>query len=251
MQNSILSQLQVNKDIPVPLYYQLEQSLLRLIKKNVLSEGDLIPSEIDISTRLNISRPTVRQALNSMVESGYLVRNRGIGTFVTKPKITDQFFIKLESYNDEMLRQDLVPKTKVLSFKKIRGIERINEKLNLDYSKSLIHLERLRYADDTPIVYLDTYLPYDEFSELLSFNLEQHSLYDLMKTKAGYDVEHAQRYIESVLAKEHEAKLLEIDVNDPICLTKSTSYVKDNKPVEYSVARYRGDKTKFLVEIYK
>lgn len=251
MSNDILNKIKLNKDVPIPLYYQLEQNLLALIEEGVFVEGDLIPTEKELSNFLEISRPTVRQALNSLVDSGYLIRNRGVGTFVTKPKLTDQFFVKLESYNDELIKQDRVPHTEVLRFKEIPAIDHVNKKLNLDLHKSLLHLQRLRYADDCPIVYLDTYMPYDTFQLLLQENLAENSLYSLMNEVCGIVVTHAQRYIEAVPARANEAKLLKIEENAPICLTRSVSFTDNKIPIEYSIARYRGDKTKFLVEIYK
>lgn len=82
----------IDKQAPIPLYYQLKQQILRHISEGTLQFGDLLPSEAEICEKLKISRPTVRQAMGDLTAEGYLTRQKGKGTFVARPKIQGAFF---------------------------------------------------------------------------------------------------------------------------------------------------------------
>lgn len=250
MQLSELRQA-VSKDAPVPLYYQLKSQILKQIKNGSLQVGDLIPSESELCEALNISRPTVRQALSELVSEGYLSRQKGRGTFVTKPKIDGRFFQKLQSFNREMLQKGLTPSTRVLQFEAQPAPPHICQKLNIPEGGKAIYLKRLRYADGEPLVMLETYLPYVPFAGLLEEDLEHESLYSLLEERYHACVTRVSREMEAVNATAAEARLLEITRNQAICLVHTIAYTQEGIPVEYSVARYRGDRNRFSLELYR
>jgi GntR family transcriptional regulator len=170
---------------------------------------------------------------------------------VSRPKVKDQFLSKLVSFNQEMLDKGKIPKTVVLALERLPGTPEFNEKLNLPFDAPLIHLSRLQSADDVNTVYLDTYLSYDRFPGLLDINFTVQSLYQVLEETYHVCVIRAQREIEAVNARKNEAALLNIAPNKALCLVRTLSYEAGSaQPVEYSVARYRGDMTKFTVEIY-
>lgn len=247
-----LSRITLDRNIPIPLYYQLKKQILELVEKGELLPGDMLPPENDLCEVLQVSRPTIRQAFRELVEEGYLIRYKAKGTFVAAPKVKDQFLSKLESFNQEMLDKGMVPKTVVLALEQLPGTPEFNEKLNLPFDAPLIHLSRLRSADDVNTVYLDTYLSYDRFPGLLDINFTIHSLYQVLEESYHVRVDRAQREIEAVNARKNEAALLDIAPNKALCLVRTLSYEAGAaQPVEYSIARYRGDMTKFTVEIYR
>ncbi len=247
-----LSRIVLDRNTPVPLYYQLKKQILELIEQAELLPGNMLPPESDLCEMLQVSRPTIRQAFRELVEEGYLIRYKAKGTFVATPKVKDQFLSKLESFNQEMLEKGKVPKTLVLALERLPGSPELNEKLKLPFDAPLIHLSRLRSADDVQTVYLDTYLAYDRFPGLLDINFAVHSLYQVLEETYHVRVDRAQREIEAVNARKNEAALLNIAPNKALCLVRTLSYeAGSTQPVEYSVARYRGDMTKFAVEIYR
>ena len=107
----------LNKNIPIPLYYQLKTILLEYIREEHKDLEKPIPTEVEISEYFGISRPTVRQAINELVVEGYLYRVKAKGTFVSKPKISQDFLLTLDSFNNEMRKKGLVPSTKILERK--------------------------------------------------------------------------------------------------------------------------------------
>jgi len=152
-----------------------------------------IPKEIEIGEILEISRSTVRQAINKLVSEGYLYRMKAKGTFVSKPKVDEGFFQKLESFNQEMLLKGLKASTKIISLKAVKGIDNINSKLGISLEERLVYLCRLRFADDEPVVYLETYLPYDKYKALLNEDFTNLSLYAVLEQKFNSRVVRAVR----------------------------------------------------------
>lgn len=241
----------VNKEIPVPLYYQLKEQLLRRIENGTLRVGDLIPSEAEFCETLNISRPTVRQALNELVTEGHLNRQKGRGTFVTRPKVDGRFFQKLESFDKEMMQKGLTPSTQVLQFEVQQGSELVCRKLGLPTGSKVLYLQRLRFTDGEPLVFLDTYLPYSSFPRLLEEDFARYSLYAVLESQYGACVTRVSREMEAVNATVAEAKMLRIAKNQAVCMVGTVAYTREGVPVEYSVARYRGDRNRFSVELYR
>jgi GntR family transcriptional regulator len=247
-----IDSIKLDKYVPIPLYYQLKKQVLKLIDESVLKEGDMIPPENDLCGLLGVSRPTIRQAFSELVAEGYLSRYKGKGTFVSKPKVEERFFSRLETFNKEMLSKGLTPKTEVIVLEKLQGPQEANEKLNLSLDAALIHLSRLRLADNIPLVLLDTYLPFDQYSKLMKVDFSVHSLYDSLEKLCHVRVNRVRREIEAVNAPAKDAELLQISKNKALNMVKTIAWSGDSpNPVEFSVARYRGDLNKFTVELVR
>ena len=239
----------IDKQAPIPLYYQLKQQILRHISEGTLQFGDLLPSEAEICEKLKISRPTVRQAMGDLTAEGYLTRQKGKGTFVARPKIQGGFFQKLQSFEEEMRQRGLVPSTRVLRLALIDGDSRSCDALGIPEGDRVILLERLRFANGEPIVWVETYLPYQRFPRLLAVDFERQSLYRELEHTYLVPVERVVREIEAVNATAREAELLEIQKNAALCFVKTIAYDYDGVPVEYSRAHYSGDRNRFSVEL--
>jgi len=180
-----------------------------------------------------------------------LTRQKGKGTFVSRPKIDVRFLQKLESFNNQMRQKGLVPSTKVLSLSKVPSVQRINEKLMLGPDEPLISLMRLRYGDGEPVVSVDTFIPYARFPDMLNQDFEHGSLYERLESLYDARVCRVHREIEAANANRREAELLGIEHGSAICLVKTVGYTDADLPVEYSVARYRGDRNKFSIDLYR
>lgn len=243
----------LHKDIPVPLYYQLKLQLLADIKEGRLRVGDMLPPECRMCEQLGVSRPTVRQAMGELVTEGHLTRCKGKGTFVAAPTVRPidaRFFQGLQSFNEEMLQKGLVPSTRVLALEKVTDRPDVCEKLRMGEDNRLIHLNRLRSADGQPLVVVETWVPYARFRGLLDENFEEKSLYALMDQKYGLHVDRATRQFEAASVSPDDAKLLGMDAGRPVCRVYTSAFSSD-MPVEYSVARYRGDRNIFTVELFR
>lgn len=235
----------IDKNSPVPLYYQLYTYIETLIKEDKLKEGDRLPPEDELVNILKISRPTIRQAYKELATKGYIQRRRSKGTIVTKPKVLNKFLSELTNYYNELSEQDIKVKTKILTFEVVSSKQEASEVLGCD---KLIHLTRLRYSDNTPLVYIDTFLPYEQYQELLGYDLEKESLYETMK-KIGASVESVRRVIKASLCKQEIAGHLEMENDEPILYSRTIGKDKDGKPIEYSIACYNGAIAEFQIDL--
>jgi len=222
-----------------------------LIDSGALKVGDMLPPENELCARLSVSRPTVRQALSELVSEGWLTRQKGKGTFVSRPKIDVRFLQKLESFNDQMRQKGLTPTTKVLSLQKAPGVRRINEELLLEPDEPLLSLMRLRFGDGEPVVSVDTFIPLAQFPAMLEQDYEHCSLYERLESLYNARIFRVHREIEAANANRREAELLQIEHGSAICLVKTIGFTDTDLPVEYSVARYRGDRNKFSIDLYR
>lgn len=240
----------IDKTVPIPLYFQLKQLILSEIKNGRYKSGDVIPTENEISDAFQISRTTVRQAVTELVQEGWLYRVKSKGTFVSLPKINQDFIKKLESFNDQILRSGMEPSTEVLEFKAIPATEVVAKHLEIKENDSVIYLHRKRLADGEPIVTIKTYLPYAECSFVLDHNLEQERLYGILSQSSATTVFRVERIVEAVEAIAEDVNLLNIKKGKPIQHFTSIGYSTFGKPIEYSLARYRGDRNSFEITVF-
>lgn len=243
----------LHKDIPVPLYYQLKLQLLADIREGRLQVGDMLPPECDLCKSLGVSRPTVRQAMSELVAEGHLTRCKGKGTFVAAPSVRPvdaRFFSGLQSFNEEMLQKGLVPSTQVLSVEVVDDRPDIAQNLRLTGDTRLVHLSRLRSANDQPLVVVETWLPYKRFAGIEREDLVRNSMYALMEEKHGVRVDRCTRQFEAASVSPEDARLLGMEAGRAVCRVYTLAYCSD-EPVEYSVARYRGDRNIFTVELFR
>jgi GntR family transcriptional regulator len=251
MVNTYLS-IKLDKNVPIPLYYQLKRQILSLIENSIIKEGDMLPPENELCEQLEVSRPTIRQALMELVSDGYLDRYKGRGTFVSKPKVDDRFFSKLESFNNEMRSKGLTPHTKVLIKQEIKGPHEANERLQIPLDAPIIYLSRLRSVDKVPLVYVETFLSFEKYDKVMDVDLSVNSLYDSLEEIYHVRVSRVRREIEAINAPRQDAELLEIAKNKAVSLVKTVSFSENSPdPIEFSIARYRGDLNKFSVDVYR
>jgi len=241
---------QIDKSVPVPLYFQLKTLILNEIKNGCYKTNDLIPTEKDLSDMFKISRTTVRQAITELVSEGWLYRVKSKGTFVSQPKISQDFIKKVESFNDQIQRAGMIPSTEVLSLKVVKASETIASRLELKKNDAVIYLHRKRLADNEPIVTIETFLPYEDCAFLLTHDLEQERLYSILNEHKDTVIFQVKRIVEALEANESDKKYLNIEIGKPIQHFTSTGYNASGKPIEFSLARYRGDRNSFEITVF-
>ncbi|MCK4257471.1 MAG: GntR family transcriptional regulator [Halanaerobiales bacterium] len=239
-----------NRNKPVPLYYQLKEMIKKQIENKDLKPRDCLPSEREYSERFQISRMTVRQAITELVNEGLLYRQQGKGTFVADPKI-EQGLMKLTSFTEDMLKRGLEPSARLLSIENRIADERIANILNLDENRQIIIIKRLRLADGESMAIEACHLSHSIFSEIVSEDLENKSLYKLLETRYKINLVRAKQVIEPATAQLEDVKLLNVQLGDPILVLGRTTFDQNDNPVEFVSSRYRGDRYKFFVELKK
>lgn len=240
----------INRNTPVPLYFQLKTLILDEIKSGNYEVGSLIPTEKEFSDSFLLSRTTIRQAITELVQEGWLYRVKSKGTFVAQPKISQDFIKKLESFNDQILRAGKTPSTEVLEFKTINANSSVAKNLQLKEGAPVIYLYRKRLADGEPIVTIETYLPHSTCFFVLEHDLEQERLYSILGKSKDTSVFRVVRTVEAVEADKNDEKHLSIKKGKPIQHFSSIGYNVYDSPIEYSLARYRGDRNRFEITVF-
>jgi GntR family transcriptional regulator len=147
----------INRNSKLPLYHQLYEILRSNITRGEWQPGDVIPPESELIDRYQVSRTTVRQVLDMLVNEGLIYRQRGRGTFVAHPTV-EQALVRIISFTEDMRQRGFKPGTKVLSSGLVPAPRDIAEKLGVEPGEELARLERLRLADDEPMSIEDSYL---------------------------------------------------------------------------------------------
>lgn len=235
----------------MPYYFQLKKLLVKEIKKGRLKPGQQIPSEFKLCEQFKVSRTVVRQAISSLVQSGYLNREKGRGTFVTRPKIAENLFQNLTGTYEDMLARGIKLDTKVLEQTKCEADSEILERLKLEPGELVIKIKRLRFINNEPIALVTTYLPYEICPSLLEEDLTNQSLYGVLEEKYALRIAHGRRSLEAVSADRQIAALLGVKIGTPLMLLNSISYLEDGRPIEYFSALHRGDRSKFVVSLIR
>jgi GntR family transcriptional regulator len=241
----------IDHSSPLPYYFQLKELLVKEIKKGRLKPGQQIPSEFKLCEQFKVSRTVVRQAISSLVQNGYLNREKGRGTFVTKPKITENLFQNLTGSYEDMLTRGIKLVTKVLEQTKWEADSKILEGLKLKPGELVIKIKQLRFISNEPIALVTTYLPYEICPSLLEEDLTNQSLYGVLEEKYALRIAHGRRSLEAISADRQIAALLGVKVGTPLMLLNSISYLEDGRPIEYFSALHRGDRSKFVVSLIR
>lgn len=237
----------LDKSVPIPLYFQLKEVIIGEIKNGHYKKDSLIPTEKEFMETYQISRTTVRQAMTELVQEGWLYRIKSKGTFVSVPKISHNFIQTLESFNEQMERVGSVAKTEVLELKKVKAPAQVAEGLGIKEGDAVVYLYRKRFADDEPVVLQKAYLRFDTCSFLLDKDFSKESLYKSLADNPSTKIVKAKRVVEVDEAVEEDSRYLQVAVGKPMQIFITTGYNAAGEAVEFSLARYRGDRSRFEV----
>lgn len=238
----------MNLNNKIPRHLFIQQDLLKKIQSGDYAQGQLIPKESELTDIYQVSRPTVRQAIQYLVNEGYLERRKRRGTIVKQQKINQEFTHIIESYDSEMNRKGLHPKTKVLTFKIDKATYNIASNLHINEYDDVYKLVRLRYAENKPIVLVTTYLPVKLLPNFLDNDFTSEKLYSVLE-KINFPILQIRRKLDVLKADETTSDLLDIEEGDPIFYFHSTAFTHDRLPIEYSISKYRGDINSFIFEL--
>lgn len=245
----MLGDEKLDKSVPIPLYFQLKTLLLDAIKRGDYPVDSMIPTEKELSEMFQISRTTVRQAITEMVQEGWLYRIASKGTFVARLKIKQDFIKRLETFNEQMTRSGYRPSTELLEMKITEMPSQLRSQFALADATKFVYLYRRRFADDDPIVTVETYLPYEKCAFVLSHNFTEESLYNVLATSDKTRICRVNRVLEAVAANGQDVENLKLRRGKPIQLSTTIGYNNADEAIEYSIARYRGDRNRFEVDL--
>ncbi|GGV29844.1 GntR family transcriptional regulator [Streptomyces griseoflavus] len=245
MDPTVQLELGVDRGSPVPLYFQLSQQLESAIERGVLTPGTLLGNEIELAARLGLSRPTVRQAIQSLVDKGLLVRRRGVGTQVVHSQVKRP--LELSSLYDDLEAAGQRPATRVLVNTVVTASADVAAALAVAEDSEVHRLERLRLTHGEPMAYLCNYLP-SGLLDLDTGQLEATGLYRLMRA-AGITLHSARQTIGARAATAAEAERLGERTGAPLLTMQRVTFDDTGRAVEFGTHTYRPDRYSFEFQL--
>lgn len=228
-------EIAVDRTSPVPLYFQIAEQMAAAIQRGDLAPGDRLDSEIQMADRLGLSRPTVRQAIQHLVDKGLIARRRGVGTQVIRGEVRRS--VELTSLYDDLLRAGQQPTTSVLELTTVPAIAEVAAALGVPVGAQVQHVRRLRFADGEPLAVMRNWLPTD-LATLTMEALQAKGLYAILRA-AGTTIRGAHQRIGARAATAAEAQMLGERRGAPLLTMTRTGYDDQGRIVEHGAHIYR------------
>ena len=237
--------LTIDRSSPVPLYFQVAQHLEDAIITGKIPPGTVFDNEVLLADQLGLSRPTMRRAMQHLVDKGLIVRRRGIGTRVVQPKVRRP--LELTSLYDDLAGSGQAPTTDVLSFETIAASAEIAEPLGVDVDDEVVRIVRLRSARENPIAKMTNYLPV----KAVDFDAEalvEHGLYELLRGQ-GVQLHSASQTVGARNSTAAEAKLLAEPRGAALLTMQRITYDDHGRVVEYGTHIYAASRYSFEINL--
>lgn len=237
--------LKIDHNSPIPLHAQVERLLRELIKRPEYKDGKFIPNEIELAKSLEISRSTLRLAINRLVYEELLVRKKGVGTKVAQQKFSSKSKNWL-SFSHEMKNRGLQVKNFELHVTWVVPVPAVAQFFDIAENEKVLKLERLRGKPEDPFVYFISYFhPRVGLTGDEDFSLP---LYDIIEQQSNITAYLSQEEIDAKAANKFIAEKLEIAIGEPVLSRKRYVYDQNEKPIEYNIGYYRADSFTYKVE---
>jgi len=232
------------------LYAEIEKTIATEIARGEYRPGDQLPTEDALLLRFQVSRITVRRAIQNLVSRGLLEIRRGLGTFVLSPQIKAEL-TKLTGFVEDMNATGRKATARVMSQSVVAASARVAERLQLAKGTKVMQIKRVRLADGVPISFDETYLPLSLGMQIVRNDLRLHPIFTLLEEEFGVPLVEADYELEAVIANKAVADALQVRVGSPIFQIERTSMTTGNQPVDYEVLSYRGDLVRFVTKLVR
>lgn len=228
-----------------PIYIQIHNDLKESIENGKWKVGDRLPSERELADQYDVSRMTLRQAVQTLVDEGILERRVGSGTYVAREKVQEKMS-GITSFTQLMEDQGKVPSSKIISYRITIPSLSEQEHLRLNDHDQILRMERIRYADQVPICFEVATVPYRIVKSYQRSQITK-SLYQTLQAH-GLKIGHAQQTVSAASASEKSANYLNIKRGAPILKLRQITQLDTGMPFEYVRTEYAGERFEFYLE---
>ncbi|MCF4172273.1 GntR family transcriptional regulator [Vibrio sp. McD22-P3] len=232
-----------------PRYLQIADTLIEKISNGELSAGSILPTEGELQKEFDVSRVTIRKAMQLLVDKDLLFRQRGSGTYVKAPKAQHNA-LQLSGFVEEVSAQGKTPSSKIITFELIECNELVADKLKVSIGEEVYSIRRLRMIDDEPEVLEHTYLPVSLFPDL-SIKAMRSSKYDYIEKTKGLKIKLSRQSIKPEILNKKTADELNMDMADPVIRVDSVGELESGIVFEYTVHYFRVNQYSFDYIAYR
>ncbi len=240
----LAKQFEIDTASFTPAYFQLAQMLHREVMNGNLRPGDRIPSENELSEEYSVSRMTARKAIGLLAEKGVVRREKGKGTFVSRPRIEGGLFL-IPDLHDEMRMQGLSADVRLLGVKVVPAGKKATAMLGIRKKEKVIYLERLLTGGGEPLVLDRKHILLDRSQPLLESELGHGSMEDLFAGNPGMAPVRADLKLSATTLSAREAQLLGGRKGAPAFCMEQLIFAANDKRVVWGWLIYRGDRFSF------
>ncbi|HET6567855.1 MAG TPA: GntR family transcriptional regulator [Rhodothermales bacterium] len=241
MSETLLSLTPADPASPIPLYFQVESDLRRLIQAGDLPVGATVPPEQDLCRSYGVSRQTVRLALSRLAADDLISRNAGRGTFVLPQPDRTRFLLD-RSFTRQMAEMGRRAHSRVLRVSRGRVRKNFPEPLRHQHGAPCLRLERLRLGDDEPIGIQQLTIITARCPNLEQFDFSERSLYQVLSDEYQLAITEIHYTVGATLATQGQADLLDIPEGSPLLIVNTTAYVEGGQAIEHTISFYRADR---------
>lgn len=238
----------VNKNSPLPCYYQVYLYLKKNIENHTFSCGQQLPSERLLSERFNVNRFTIRRAIENLIGDGLVYPIRRKGYFV-KTDDLDILIHKKTSYTQNMLEKNLTPRVEILGIETSEPSDEYMKLFNIDKKDKVWVLCFLRYYNTIPMALSRCILPYESFPDLNIHISVNRSLYNILNTQYDIITTRVSSVCEVSSANKKEAKYLFVLGDAPLLKVTSTAVDQNGRYIERSISKFRSDMVKIKIDL--
>ncbi|NLQ61494.1 GntR family transcriptional regulator [Streptococcus mutans] len=229
----------------LPAYIHIHDQIKKEIDEGLWKIGDRLPSERDLAERFEVSRMTLRQAITLLVEEGILERRVGSGTYIASSRVQEKMR-GTTSFTEIVKSQGKTPSTKLISYRRVHPSEQEIKFLDIKPKSYIIRMERVRYADDIPVVFEVTAIPEKIIKSFKKEAITKHFFKTL--TDHGFVIGKSQQTISASNANEMTADYLAISRGHAVLTLAQVSYFENGMPFEYVRSQYVGERFEFYLE---
>ncbi len=244
----MMSYMMTDSESPLPLYAQVEAALAAQIADGTYPPGAQLPNEASLLATYGISRTTLQKTVQNLIARGLIEIRRGKGTFVAQPRLT-QPLTELSGFVEDMRAHGRHPSARLIARRVQKASETVAARLSLAPGTAVVHIQRVRMADGTPLSFDETWLPQDIGEKIMEDDLEAEPIFTLLEEKYGVPLIEAEYRLEAILADQAVARALDIAPGSPIFLIERTSFGEGERPVDYEKLYYRGDQIQFVTRL--
>lgn len=229
-------------------YIQLYNRLLEQIENKKLQEGDKLPSEKELMEKYNMSRDTVRKALNMLVQDGHIEKAKGkVATVASR----NQFNFPISAIKSfKELHVGIENSTYVENLEIVKGEKEIIKKLGISKDEEYFKLIRIRKIEGERIIIDKDYIP-RKYVANIPLKAAQDSLYEYLENDLGMKISHCTKEITVHKVTDEDRELLDMKDFDMVVVVKSFTYLEGGHLFQYTEARHRPDKFKFIDYAYR